>query len=100
MKLPARRWKRVLLFLGILFVLMQAVPYGRAHDNPPVTREPAWDSPRTAELAKLLGLPILLIIDGTKTTRTMAAVVSGPRFSKFSSHDPMTTSRMPNRPAA
>ncbi len=31
----------------------------------------------TAELAKLLGLPILLIIDGTKTTRTMAAVVSG-----------------------
>ncbi len=31
----------------------------------------------TAELAKLLGLPILLIIDGTKTTRTMAAVVQG-----------------------
>ena len=31
----------------------------------------------TAELAKLLGLPILLIIDGTKTTRTMAAVVTG-----------------------
>ncbi len=31
----------------------------------------------TAELAKLLGLAILLIIDGTKTTRTMAAVVSG-----------------------
>ncbi|MDJ0884980.1 MAG: cobyrinate a,c-diamide synthase [Desulfobacterales bacterium] len=31
----------------------------------------------TAELAKLLGLPILLIIDGTKTTRTMAAVVKG-----------------------
>ena len=31
----------------------------------------------TAELAKLLGLPLLLIIDGTKTTRTMAAVVSG-----------------------
>jgi len=33
----------------------------------------------TAELAKLLGLPILLIIDGTKTTRTMAAVVAGCR---------------------
>ncbi len=31
----------------------------------------------TAELSKLLGLPILLIIDGTKTTRTMAAVVAG-----------------------
>ena len=33
----------------------------------------------TAELAKLLGLPILLIIDGTKTTRTMAAVVKAIR---------------------
>jgi cobyrinic acid a,c-diamide synthase len=33
----------------------------------------------TAELAKLLGLPLLLVIDGTKTTRTMAAVVAGCR---------------------
>jgi cobyrinic acid a,c-diamide synthase len=31
----------------------------------------------TAELAKLLGLPVILCIDGTKTTRTMAAVVAG-----------------------
>jgi cobyrinic acid a,c-diamide synthase len=31
----------------------------------------------TAELAKLLDLPLLLTIDGTKTTRTMAAVVGG-----------------------
>ena len=31
----------------------------------------------TAELAKLLDLPLLLCIDGTKTTRTMAAVVAG-----------------------
>ena len=31
----------------------------------------------TAELAKLLGLPVLLCLDATKTTRTMAAVVSG-----------------------
>jgi len=31
----------------------------------------------TAELAKLLGLPVILCIDGTKTTRTMAAVVGG-----------------------
>jgi mono/diheme cytochrome c family protein len=30
--------------------LIQLVPYGRAHDNPPVTGEPKWDSPRTAEL--------------------------------------------------
>jgi cobyrinic acid a,c-diamide synthase len=31
----------------------------------------------TAELAKLLDLPLILCIDGTKTTRTMAAVVAG-----------------------
>ena len=31
----------------------------------------------TAELAKFLDLPVLLCIDGTKATRTMAAVVSG-----------------------
>jgi cobyrinic acid a,c-diamide synthase len=31
----------------------------------------------TAELAKLLDLPVILCVDATKTTRTMAAVVSG-----------------------
>ncbi len=31
----------------------------------------------TAELAKLLDLPVILCIDGTKATRTMAAVVAG-----------------------
>ncbi|MDY6791429.1 MAG: cobyrinate a,c-diamide synthase [Thermodesulfobacteriota bacterium] len=31
----------------------------------------------TAELAKLLNLPVILCINATKTTRTMAAVVSG-----------------------
>ena len=31
----------------------------------------------TAELAKLLGLPVILCLDATKTTRTMAAVVRG-----------------------
>jgi hypothetical protein len=35
-----------------LFAVMQLIPYGRAHDNPPVIAEPAWDSPRTRELAK------------------------------------------------
>jgi mono/diheme cytochrome c family protein len=28
------------------------VPYGRDHVNPPVSAEPAWDSPETRELAK------------------------------------------------
>lgn len=35
-------------FVGVL----QLVPYGRARSNPPVIQEPAWDSPRTRELAK------------------------------------------------
>jgi len=34
-----------------LFGLMQLVPYGRTHSNPPTIAEPAWDSPRTRELA-------------------------------------------------
>ena len=49
------RWQRLLLWGGlgglVLFVLAQAVPYGRSHTNPPVTAEPAWDSPQTRALA-------------------------------------------------
>ena len=40
--------------LGVLvvaFALTQAVPYGRDHSNPPVSQEPAWDSPQTRALA-------------------------------------------------
>src|SRR5512144_2449203 len=33
------------------FLLLQLVPYGRAHSNPPTIAEPKWDSPRTRELA-------------------------------------------------
>lgn len=48
-------WKRItgLISLGLLgiLVLIQLVPYGRDHTNPPVTAEPNWDSPRTRELA-------------------------------------------------
>jgi hypothetical protein len=44
------RWLPVVL-VG-LAVGIQLVPYGRAHTNPPVVQEPAWDSPRTRELAK------------------------------------------------
>ena len=38
-------------FLVGLFGIMQVIPYGRAHTNPPVMQEPAWDSQRTRELA-------------------------------------------------
>jgi hypothetical protein len=43
--------KRLLLYavgtLFIVFVLIQAVPYGRSHNNPPVLQEPRWDSAKT-----------------------------------------------------
>jgi mono/diheme cytochrome c family protein len=35
-----------------LFLLIQLVPYGKDHTNPPVVAEPAWDSSQTRELAK------------------------------------------------
>ncbi len=40
-------------FVGLvgLSLAIQLVPYGHAHSNPPVRREPAWDSPQTRELA-------------------------------------------------
>lgn len=40
--------KRLTVYLlggGIaLFLLIQAVPYGRDHSNPPTTQEPSWNS--------------------------------------------------------
>ena len=38
--------------LLLLVIAAQLVPYGRDHDNPPVTAEPTWDSPTTRELAR------------------------------------------------
>jgi len=35
----------------VVFGAIQAIPHGRDHTNPPVVSEPAWDSPRTRELA-------------------------------------------------
>jgi hypothetical protein len=40
------------LALGALLLLIQFVPYGRNHTNPPVANEPGWDSPDTRALAK------------------------------------------------
>lgn len=36
----------------VILVLIQLVPYGRDHANPPAGTNPAWDSPRTLELAR------------------------------------------------
>ena len=35
-----------------LFLIIQLIPYGRDHNNPPVVREPAWDSAATRELVR------------------------------------------------
>lgn len=42
------------LILGVvvLFLLIQLIPYGKTHTNPPVVAEPKWDSPQTVALAK------------------------------------------------
>ncbi len=54
-RLPRRRWLRALVLAAgavvVLFALAQAIPYGRAHTNPPVVAEPEWDSPLTRQLA-------------------------------------------------
>ena len=47
-----RKWVvKLTVALVVLFGAIQLVPYGRDHSNPPVTREIAWDSSRTRELA-------------------------------------------------
>lgn len=47
--------KLVLIVVAVLaagFLLIQFVPYGRAHENPAVVSEPNWDSAQTRELAQ------------------------------------------------
>lgn len=49
-------WRRWLIWslaglLGVLLII-QFVPYGRAHDNPPVIAEPAWDTTATHDLVQ------------------------------------------------
>lgn len=52
MRFPSRRfWSRFALALVAVLAAIQLVPYGRAHANPPVLGEPAWDSPETRALA-------------------------------------------------
>lgn len=48
-------WKRFVTVIGLVAVVVvtgiQFVPYGRNHANPAVRQEPAWDAPRTRQLA-------------------------------------------------
>lgn len=41
---------KVLAGTAAVLVLIQLVPFGRDHKNPPVTGTPQWDSPKTEEL--------------------------------------------------
>lgn len=43
-------WRKGLLGVIVLFVVIQLVPYGRSHTNPPVTKALAFDTPQTADL--------------------------------------------------
>ena len=48
--------KKIILIIIVVavggFLLIQLVPFGRDHTNPPVVQEPNWDSPATRELAQ------------------------------------------------
>lgn len=48
----AKRWWMALGVIALVFIGIQAVPYGAEKSNPPVIVEPAWDSPQTSELAR------------------------------------------------
>lgn len=48
----SRRLRVPLLAIAGAFVLIQLVPYGRSHTDPPVTMEPKWDSALTRSLAQ------------------------------------------------
>jgi hypothetical protein len=41
----------VVISLIALGILIQLIPYGHDHSNPPVKSEPAWESPATRALA-------------------------------------------------
>ncbi len=44
--------RHALIILFAVLIIIQAVPYGRDHDNPPIVREPNWNSPETRAMTK------------------------------------------------
>jgi Haem-binding domain len=42
----------IIIILITVFLLIQFIPLGKDHTNPPVVSEPKWDSPQTRDLAK------------------------------------------------
>jgi len=43
---------KVFMWVFLAAVLIQFVPFGRTHVNPPVAKEPDWNSPTTRELIR------------------------------------------------
>ena len=43
--------RRVVLAGAVLLLVIQVLPFGRDHTNPPVRKDPPWDAPDTRELA-------------------------------------------------
>ncbi len=41
---------RFLKWLVLAAILIQFIPFGHSHTNPPTTREPEWNSPQTRDL--------------------------------------------------
>jgi hypothetical protein len=41
---------RILKWVLLAAILIQLVPFGHTHTNPPATKETAWDSPQTSAL--------------------------------------------------
>ncbi len=52
---PKRSWKKIVLWtiagLVILFALIQLIPYGHDHTDPPVTNAFKWSAPQTEAIA-------------------------------------------------
>lgn len=42
----------VAILLVVLALLIQLIPYGHNHTNPPVVKEPKWNSPETRQIAQ------------------------------------------------
>src|SRR6202521_3438809 len=41
---------RIFKWAVLTAILIQLIPFGHTHTNPPTTKEPAWDSPETRAL--------------------------------------------------
>jgi hypothetical protein len=52
MKRRRLTWWQVVLIIVVLFGLIQLIPYGKSHVNPPVVNAAVWDSPQTTTFVR------------------------------------------------